>query len=71
MAGNLRREAWAYGRNLRDHLLSQYRQEYGVDVLPPPATIGDELLTDYERGAYFPDCFLIAKRCFGAKKEPL
>ena len=47
MAGNLRRDAWAYGRNLRDHLLSRYSQEYGVEVPPPPATIADELLTDF------------------------
>jgi hypothetical protein len=47
MGGSLRTEAWAYGRNLRNYLLSQYSEEYGVEVPPPPATIADELLTDF------------------------
>ncbi len=41
-----RQAAWAYGRALRNQLVCQYREEYGVDVPPPPAMIVDELLTD-------------------------
>ena len=40
-------EAWTYGRGLRDQLVSRYRDEYGMDVPHPPATIVDELLTDF------------------------
>lgn len=47
MVGSLRRDAWAYGRNLRYYLLSQYSEQYGIEVPPPPATIADELLTDF------------------------
>ena len=43
----LRQEAWAFGRQLRDDLIEQYRQEYAVAVPPPPALIIDELLTDF------------------------
>ena len=42
-----RQEGWDFGRTLRDRLLEQYRQESGVDVPPPPALIGAELLTDF------------------------
>ena len=47
MSDPLRMEAWDYGRTLRNQLVSQYREEYGVDVPPPPALIVDELLTDF------------------------
>jgi hypothetical protein len=47
MRDQLRRDAWHYGRALRDHLVNQYREEYGVDVPPPPGLIVDELLTDF------------------------
>jgi len=43
----LRKKAWAYGRLLRNQLVEEYRQEYGVDIPPPPALIVDELLTDF------------------------
>jgi hypothetical protein len=42
-----RREAWAFGRELRDRLLAEYQQRYGLQSLPPPARIIDELLTDF------------------------
>jgi hypothetical protein len=41
-----RREAWAYGRELRDGLLAEYQRKYGLQSPPPPALIIDELLTD-------------------------
>jgi hypothetical protein len=41
-----RREAWAFGRELRDGLLSDYQHQYGKSP-PPPALIIDELLTDF------------------------
>ncbi len=47
MTDRLRQEAWDYGRSLRDQLLTQYREEYGEDVPPPPAKIADQLLTDF------------------------
>ena len=47
MRDPLRSEAWDYGRALRNQLVSRYREEYGVDVPPPPALIVDELLTDF------------------------
>ena len=42
-----RRAAWAFGRDVREGLLAQYRERYGVSVVPPPALIIDELLTDF------------------------
>ncbi|MGD9934163.1 MAG: hypothetical protein AB7T37_10635 [Dehalococcoidia bacterium] len=42
----LQREAWAFGRALRNSLLTEFEEEYGV-AAPPPATIGGELLTDF------------------------
>ena len=47
MSDPLRLEAWIYGRALRDQLVSRYREEYAVDLPPPPALIVDELLTDF------------------------
>jgi hypothetical protein len=47
MREQLRQDAWDYGRALRDQLVDQYREEYGVDVPPPPGLIIDELLTDF------------------------
>jgi hypothetical protein len=47
MRDSLRQEAWDYGRSLRDHLVSRYRAEYGIDIPPPPGRIIDELLTDF------------------------
>ena len=47
MIDPLRLEAWKYGRTLRNQLVSRYREEYGVDVPPPPALIVDELLMDF------------------------
>ena len=41
-----REEAWADGRELRDHLLRQYQARYSPEVLPPPALIVRELLSD-------------------------
>jgi len=38
--------AWAFGRELRDRLLTEYCQTYSLRVPPPPATIIDELLAD-------------------------
>ena len=43
---DLRREAWRFGRGLRDALLADYARAYG-EASPPPATIGGELLTDF------------------------
>ncbi len=43
----LRRQAWAFGRDLRDRLVDDYRREYGIAIPPPPAFIMDELLTDF------------------------
>ena len=40
----LQREAWAFGRSLRDSLLADFEGEYG-EPAPPPALIGGELLT--------------------------
>ena len=42
----IQRDAWAYGRSLRDSLLADFEQEYGSPA-PPPAFIGGELLTDF------------------------
>jgi len=42
-----RQAAWAYGRALRDQLVSSFRDEYGEDIPLPPAMIVDELLTDF------------------------
>ena len=42
----LQREAWAFGRSLRDSLLADFEGEYG-EPAPPPALIGGELLTDF------------------------
>ena len=42
-----RREAWAFGRELRDRLLLEYQQQYHLQVPPAPALIIDELLTDF------------------------
>ena len=47
MRDPLRLEAWHFGKALRNQLVSRYREEYGVDVPPPPALIVDELLTDF------------------------
>jgi hypothetical protein len=47
MRDQLRQEAWRYGRALRDQLVDRYRQEYGIEVPPPPGLIIDELLTDF------------------------
>ena len=42
----LHREAWQFGRGLRDALLADYACAYG-EPSPPPAVIGGELLTDF------------------------
>jgi len=42
-----RREAWAYGRELRDRLLVEYQRKYDLQSPPAPALIIDELLTDF------------------------
>ncbi|MDA0365507.1 MAG: hypothetical protein O2843_06525 [Chloroflexi bacterium] len=42
----LQREAWAFGRSLRDSLLADFERDYG-EPAPPPALIGGELLTDF------------------------
>ena len=42
----LRREAWEFGRALRDALLADYARAYG-EPGRPPALIGGELLTDF------------------------
>jgi hypothetical protein len=42
-----RREAWAFGRELRDSLLEEYKTEYGLTDAPPPAKIADELIRDF------------------------
>ena len=42
----LQREAWAFGRSLRDSLLADFEREYG-EPAPAPAFIGGELLTDF------------------------
>ena len=42
----LQREAWAFGRSLRDSLLADFEREYG-EPAPAPALIGGELLTDF------------------------
>ena len=50
MRGNinsLRFKAWAFGRTHCDDLMERYRERYGVETLPPPACIIDELLTDF------------------------
>lgn len=44
---NLRKRAWAFGRDLRDQLVERYREEYGFETLPAPAFIVDELITDF------------------------
>lgn len=41
------RAAWARGREVRDALMSEYQQRYGVTTLPAPARIVDELLRDF------------------------
>src|SRR3990172_370466 len=43
----LRQEGWALGRDLGDRLLREYQETYGLEILPPPAIIIDELLTDF------------------------
>ena len=43
----LRREAWHFGRSVRDDLVDGYRRKYRVRETPPPAVIVDELLTDF------------------------
>lgn len=42
----IQREAWAFGRSLRDSLLVEFEREYG-EPAPAPALIGGELLTDF------------------------
>ena len=42
----LQREAWAFGRSLRNSLLADFEGEYG-EPSPPPALIAGELLTDF------------------------
>jgi hypothetical protein len=42
-----RRAAWAFGREFRDGLLSQFKERYGILDAPPPALIIAELLTDF------------------------
>ena len=42
-----RREAWAAGRDLADSLLTEYGAKYELQILPPPAQIVDELLTEF------------------------
>ena len=42
----LQREAWAFGRSLRDSLLADFEREYG-EPAPAPALIGGELFTDF------------------------
>jgi hypothetical protein len=42
-----RREAWAFGRSVRDRLLSEYQLRYNIAVPPAPGQIIDELLTDF------------------------
>lgn len=42
----IQREAWAFGRSLRDSLLAEFEREYG-EPAPAPAFIGGELLTDF------------------------
>jgi hypothetical protein len=41
------REAWAFGRELRDGLLAEYQRQYGLQSPPAPALVIDELLTDF------------------------
>ena len=42
-----RREAWAFGRELRDGLLADFQRQYGLQSPPAPALIINELLTDF------------------------
>ena len=42
----IQREAWAFGRSLRNSLIADFEREYGQPA-PPPARIGGELLTDF------------------------
>ena len=42
----LRREAWHFGRTVRNQLLADYKREYGTRA-PAPALIGAELVTDF------------------------
>lgn len=44
---SLRKRAWAFGRDLRDQLMQRYREKYGIETLPAPAFIVDELITDF------------------------
>jgi hypothetical protein len=44
-------QAWAFGREQCDRLLSNYQTDYGLAPPPPPAKIIDELLTDYLKAA--------------------
>jgi hypothetical protein len=44
---NLRRESWRLGRALRDSLLQDYCRRYRLATPPSPATIADELITDF------------------------
>jgi hypothetical protein len=41
-----RQLAWERGRLLRDDLLTQFATTYGCSTTPPPAKIGDEIITD-------------------------
>lgn len=42
----IRHRAQQHGRALRDALLAQFADEYGLQSTPPPALIVDELITD-------------------------
>jgi len=42
-----RKEAWAFGRELREGLLADYQRAYDTETPPAPALIIDELLTDF------------------------
>jgi hypothetical protein len=52
---NLRRESWREGRALQDSLLTDFGQRYKLATLPPPATIADELITDFLHAQLFYD----------------
>jgi hypothetical protein len=41
-----REAAWAYGRELRDHLIGEYQRKYDLVAPPPPALIVPELISD-------------------------
>lgn len=42
-----RQQAWAFGRRVRDELVSAYTDEYRPAAPPAPALIIDELITDF------------------------